>query len=260
MGFSVGSIFKGKGAGGIVGGILGAGIGAMAGNPMLGAQIGGGIGSMIGPSDERLQRREDLYWYNKQNRDAVKFWQMQNAYNTPAEQAKRYLEAGMNPYLVQGTIGDTAGNISVGSVPHRQIRHSKADLSFMRFFQNKQMESAEHQSESEMLRNEYYKLKNIQLADKIERDRKKGGSVLANKVRKDKPMTLSEARLLNKIMSDASEPTSIKGSSVWSALPTLIENIVYKATDKIAESNEQKNPSWKQFFNTSGRRFNPRGV
>lgn len=40
--------------------------------------------------------------YNRQFEDNVRFWNMQNAYNAPAEQMKRLKAAGLNPNLIYG--------------------------------------------------------------------------------------------------------------------------------------------------------------
>lgn len=50
----------------------------------------------------------------------IEFWNMQNAYNTPAAQMRRLQEAGLNPAMLNGVSAqNTAGNLS--SVPHAQI-------------------------------------------------------------------------------------------------------------------------------------------
>lgn len=40
--------------------------------------------------------------YERQKRDSIEFWGMQNAYNSPAEQMKRFQQAGLNPNLIYG--------------------------------------------------------------------------------------------------------------------------------------------------------------
>lgn len=48
--------------------------------------------------------------YELQKRDALEFWNMQNAYNSPAAQMQRFQEAGLNPHLIygQGNAGNAA--------------------------------------------------------------------------------------------------------------------------------------------------------
>lgn len=40
--------------------------------------------------------------YNRQRHDALADWEMQNVYNSPREQMKRFQEAGLNPKLIYG--------------------------------------------------------------------------------------------------------------------------------------------------------------
>ena len=40
--------------------------------------------------------------YDRQRADALADWNMQNQYNSPAEQMKRYKEAGLSPHLIYG--------------------------------------------------------------------------------------------------------------------------------------------------------------
>ena len=81
----------------------------------LGAILGGPVGGLIGSLGASLisnrgarnrQRLADL-----QN---IKFWEMQNAYNTPKEQMKRLKDAGLNPNLIYGSNANTgvAGSVS----------------------------------------------------------------------------------------------------------------------------------------------------
>lgn len=46
----------------------------------------------------------------QQNEFNMQMWKMQQEYNTPANQMKRYREAGLNPNLVYGGSGQMAGN------------------------------------------------------------------------------------------------------------------------------------------------------
>jgi len=40
--------------------------------------------------------------YKRQRKDALEFWHMQNTYNSPQEQMKRFAAAGLNPNLIYG--------------------------------------------------------------------------------------------------------------------------------------------------------------
>lgn len=42
--------------------------------------------------------------YAQQRDDSIKFWQMQNEYNTPSKQMERLEQAGVNPYMAMGAI------------------------------------------------------------------------------------------------------------------------------------------------------------
>ena len=62
---------------------------------------------------QRLWERQQMEYQNKMNLD---FWNMQNAYNNPAEQVKRMREAGLNPALLYGSApSNTASDISSAS-------------------------------------------------------------------------------------------------------------------------------------------------
>lgn len=61
--------------------------------------------------------------YDKQYADNVRFWQMQNDYNSPQNQMKRFQEAGLNPNLIygQGNSGP-AGAIQTPDVQTPQFK------------------------------------------------------------------------------------------------------------------------------------------
>lgn len=58
--------------------------------------------------------------YNVQKADNLEFWNMQNAYNSPAEQMARFKAAGLNPNLIYGQ-QNTAGPISSPDVQKPQF-------------------------------------------------------------------------------------------------------------------------------------------
>lgn len=52
--------------------------------------------------------------YNKQKGDAIEFWNMQNAYNSPEQMMQRYTDAGLNKNLIYGSGGsNSAGNLDL---------------------------------------------------------------------------------------------------------------------------------------------------
>lgn len=89
--------------------------------------IAGLAGSVINAQNQNMQNMESQrysqYMYEKQRRDNIIFWNMQNAYNSPQAQMKRFQEAGLNPNLIygQGNSGP-AGNISTPDVQPVQFR------------------------------------------------------------------------------------------------------------------------------------------
>lgn len=107
MGFSIGKALGklGGSATHSLGSIAGGAIGSIFGP--AGAAIGSQIGGSLGPSQERMNRRD----YNYQWQHALKAWDMQNAYNEPIAQMARLKAAGLNPMLVYGS-GNVTGNAS----------------------------------------------------------------------------------------------------------------------------------------------------
>jgi len=81
----------------------------------LGAVLGGPVGGLVGSLASSLlgnrgaKRRQQLA--DQQN---IKFWNMQNAYNTPKQQMARLKDAGLNPNLIYGSNANTgvAGSVS----------------------------------------------------------------------------------------------------------------------------------------------------
>jgi hypothetical protein len=68
----------------------------------------GSVGASI-ISNRGAKRRQQQA--DQQN---IKFWQMQNAYNTPKQQMQRLKDAGLNPALIYGTSANTgvAGSVA----------------------------------------------------------------------------------------------------------------------------------------------------
>lgn len=79
--------------------------------PMIaaGASLLGQAGSLFGQSRANKDAR-GFAWhmYDRQRADALADWNMQNEYNSPNAQMKRYKEAGLNPNLIYGQAGYTA--------------------------------------------------------------------------------------------------------------------------------------------------------
>lgn len=90
-------------------------IGAISGGVSAGSQLMGGIiGSIMQKRENARQRDYELQMYNRQKADNIKFWEMENQYNTPVNQMQRLKDAGLNPNLMYGSpqSGGNAGSIS----------------------------------------------------------------------------------------------------------------------------------------------------
>lgn len=211
----------------LAGSTLGAIGGSFLGNPAAGAMIGAEIGGIFGPSDERLANRSRV----QSLRDNLYMWNMANEYNSPAQQKKRLEEAGLNP-MIMYEHGSVDNSTSVPSAPASSYSgSSRASRAVGRFFLNKSMQNAEDQNTRNELINENWRLRNLKLARDID---KKGGASIAEKIRRNKPLSLSEAKYANKLIQDATQPVGMSGSSVWTAGPRMLENISYKLTDWFA--------------------------
>lgn len=85
--------------------------------------IGGAIQSGATAKQNRLSREWSERMYNRQFTDNVRFWNQQNAYNTPEQQMARFKQAGLNPHLIygQGNSGNAA-QISTPDVQRPEFR------------------------------------------------------------------------------------------------------------------------------------------
>lgn len=94
---------------------FGSGLAGVAG---AGMSLLGGLGGMFqGRKNRKLARQlqqQQLDWQREENRLAfersVEMWNMENAYNTPSEQMRRLVEAGLNPNLAYGNLGDATAS------------------------------------------------------------------------------------------------------------------------------------------------------
>jgi len=69
-------------------------------------------------NQNRKSRKFSREMYSLQKQDALEFWNLQNEYNSPQSQMKRFQEAGLNPHLIYGR-GDS-GSASAISTPDVQ--------------------------------------------------------------------------------------------------------------------------------------------
>lgn len=76
----------------------------------------------------RKSREFSREMYQRTYDDNLKLWNMQNAYNSPQEQMKRFQAAGLNPNLIYGNSGDnSAGNIPTPDVLPAQFKSSQVE-------------------------------------------------------------------------------------------------------------------------------------
>lgn len=120
---------------------LSAGIGA------VGSIIGGAIDNWQHnkrAEEDRKYQSQLSEWEWQRNLEATQsqrewdlaMWNRQNEYNDPASQIERYKAAGINPNLIMGQGGISAGNASAApstSLPRYTARESKMSKSFLDF-------------------------------------------------------------------------------------------------------------------------------
>jgi len=93
-------------------------------NPLIPAVVSGGsglLGGTISAISSIVQNKKNRQFakdmYSRQYQDNLNFWNMQNTYNSPQEQMKRYQEAGLNKNLVFGAGNPgNAGSIAAPDV------------------------------------------------------------------------------------------------------------------------------------------------
>lgn len=113
--------------------------------------IAGLAGSIINNIQQNRRAEEDRNyqsqlseWEWQRNQEATQsqrewdlaMWNRQNEYNDPASQIERYKAAGINPNLIMGQGGITAGNASSApssSAPRYNARESKLSKNFLDF-------------------------------------------------------------------------------------------------------------------------------
>jgi len=79
------------------------------------------LGQVLTNRKNRAFSRE---MYERTKSDNIAFWNMQNEYNSPANQMKRFQEAGLNPHLIYGQ--GNSGNSSPVASPDVQSAQARA--------------------------------------------------------------------------------------------------------------------------------------
>lgn len=64
----------------------------------------------------KAQQQHTIDMYERARRDNERQWHMQNEYNSPSSQMKRYQEAGLNPNLIYGSGGAAQNSSPMPSV------------------------------------------------------------------------------------------------------------------------------------------------
>jgi len=82
------------------------------------AILGSGINSLSQGNLNKRNRRWSEQMYNKQYNDNLAFWAMQNEYNSPQAQMRRFQAAGLNPNLIYGQ--GNSGNAGAVQTPDIQ--------------------------------------------------------------------------------------------------------------------------------------------
>lgn len=98
------------------------------GGPLLGFGIDMLSNLLSGQSNKKAMKRQhtyNKYYMSEQDRLNREYWNMQNEYNTPAQQMARLKAAGLNPHLMygQGNVGNAEKVGSVGSPGSSALAH-----------------------------------------------------------------------------------------------------------------------------------------
>jgi len=88
------------------------------------ALLGGGANALSQGNMNKKNRRWSEKMYQRQYNDNLAFWAMQNDYNSPQAQMRRFQEAGLNPNLIYGQ--GNAGNAGSVQTPDIQGTDQRA--------------------------------------------------------------------------------------------------------------------------------------
>lgn len=99
---------------------------AAAAIPAAASLVGGAQNSAAQADANRDSQRWSLAMYERQKKDNLDFWNLQNSYNSPQAQMQRFQQAGLNPHLIygQGNSGN-ASPVSTPDAPPAQFRSTE---------------------------------------------------------------------------------------------------------------------------------------
>lgn len=91
--------------------------------------LGQGFNALSQGSINRKMRDFQREMYERQRVDSLNDWEMQNEYNSPANQMKRFVEAGLNPNLVYGSANNDTATVRSSSPGNWNPSPSSVDMS-----------------------------------------------------------------------------------------------------------------------------------
>ena len=100
---------------------------------IVGAGISGAVQGGNAISQGKLNRKNRAWqekMYARQRQDVISDWNMQNEYNSPEAQMRRYKEAGLNPNLVYGQSNESP-QVKSASVDNPNTAPVRVDPSFI---------------------------------------------------------------------------------------------------------------------------------
>ncbi|AXH74373.1 MAG: DNA pilot protein [Microviridae sp.] len=107
----------------------------MPADPNTIAAVADGINQVANVTATVGTNRKQNKWaqetYDKQRKDSLHDWSMQNAYNSPAAQMQRLKDAGLNPNLVYGNGADAQSTAMPRSVDTPNVKYEAPKLETM---------------------------------------------------------------------------------------------------------------------------------
>lgn len=91
--------------------------------------LGQGMNAAFNSANNRRQQRFAENMYGLQRMDALHDWEMMNQYNSPANQMKRFTEAGLNPNLIYGSANNNVSPVRSSSAGNFSPEPNRVDMS-----------------------------------------------------------------------------------------------------------------------------------